>query len=122
MFVFSWEAHLSENLPLLWLFTQEGDEKSKLAIILQPNGTFEFYEGEDGNLFPTMAQIVEITHQTGIENTLVVVNAQGVITTLAKSGDEFQDLRNFLSWTMIDPTSYDFEQIEQSMIIMRIGS
>ena len=119
MFAYDWESHLGQALPLLWLFTHEENERINLTVIRQLDGTFELYEGEDGKLFPSMARIIEIAeYQTAAESTLVVVNEIGVITPLGEFGDTFQDRRHFFSWVMADPTGYDFEQIDQSMIVM----
>ena len=116
MFVFSWEDHLSEGQPLLWLFTDERDENKNVAIVRQTNGTFEFYEGEDGELFPTAALTQVNEDQTGTGHTFELYLGYQVLAelvTLRQFGyDMFLDPWG-RSWVITDPADYDFERTEQ---------
>lgn len=121
MFVFNWEAHLGEDSPLLWLFTHERDEDRNVVIIRQVNGTFEFYEGKDGQLFPASPLTRINEDQMGTAHSLELRLGYQVLeepTTLERFGDDsFMDLWGHF-WVITDPAGYDFEQNDQSVIVM----
>ena len=121
MFVFNWEAHLGEDSPLLWPFTHERDENRNVAIIRQTNGTFEFYEGEDGQLFPADPFIRIKEDQMGTAHSLELRLGYQLLeepVTLEQFGDDsFMDLWGRF-WVITDPARYDFEQNDQSVIMM----